>query len=576
MLAYFPAFRADFVWDDESITKNPLLENAAGLRSIWFHPALNDYEEHYWPLVYTTFWLERKLWGLHPLGYHAVNVILHAINAILLGLLLRRLSFPAPWLAAGFFALHPIHVESVAWAIERKDVLSGLFFLLAARLLVSSMGSAGSPVRRRLSYVIALLCFACAMLSKSVTVGFPLVVALWLWNENSPGLAGAKESPTPIRARSWIRLIPFLLIAVCFVAVDLHLVRQREAELEVGSYGPSLFEKAFIAARVPWFYIGKLLWPAQLLAVYPKWEINFDNPLLSLLFIFSVLALAAAMWQSRCRQAGIFPSAMFFYLVMLGPALGLLNFSFMRYSYVADRFAYLASIGPTTLLAGCLRGASGRIFRFKPWSATGIQAFVLAGMGCLTWRQSGFYRNIETLFAHSVAGNPGAWVAHYNLGNYLADHGNYGEAARHYYDAFTINADHLSIYVNLGNALLQQKKTDGALTCFQRALKINPHHAGAHNGMGMTLAKQDKLEDAAREFAEAVRIRPRFAEAHNNLGIVLTRMGKLDDAIGHFQTAVALKPDYEHASHNLREAVARRDRAIKTSSGTTAVSGESK
>ena len=250
LVSYLPAMLwGDLVWDDLTMIRNQAVREVSGLRQIWFAPGEIRGEGHYWPLVYSSFWLEHQLWGTAPAGYHVVNVLLHLANTLLLWRLLRSLAVPGAWLVAAVFAVHPVRVESVAWVIERKDVLSGLFYLAAATVWIR-VGGAPRPGRS----LAALALYAAGLLSKSVVVTLPVALLIWRWRKRGR-----------VTAADLLRLAPFFLVGAAISAADLVFNRSRG----VGGLGYSLVERALIAARAVWFYLGKNFWPMDLGIVYP-------------------------------------------------------------------------------------------------------------------------------------------------------------------------------------------------------------------------------------------------------------------------------------------------------------------
>ena len=313
-ICYYPALLGGFVWDDNNfILVQPAVQAWSGLRNIWFSPADIERELHYWPITYTTFWLEHKLWGFAPFGYHLVNVLLYMVNVLLLWALLRRLAVPGAWAVAAVFVVHPMHVESVAWVMGRKDLLSGLFYMAAALCWIRFMKDVGGgwsdsgdppapgkdlPSRsppwrypfdliapRPGLYLTALGMFAAAMLSKSVAVTLPVAFAICIWWENG------RVTWTDV-----LRIAPFFLVALFIAVADLSYYASRgQVELDYGFH-----ERALIAAQALWFYASKLAWPADLAVVYPLWDIDAGDPLAWSCLIAAV-AVAALLWYCRHR-----------------------------------------------------------------------------------------------------------------------------------------------------------------------------------------------------------------------------------------------------------------------------------
>ncbi|HSV13511.1 MAG TPA: hypothetical protein VLI90_04585, partial [Tepidisphaeraceae bacterium] len=342
LIAYIPIFRAGFVWDDDSyVEQNATLRTLDGLYEIWTNWHATP---QYYPLVHTSFWVEYHLWGAtSALGYHIDNVLLHALSAILIWRLLNRLNVPGALLAAAIFAVHPVHVESVGWITERKNVLSLVFYLLALRSYLRSTGS--EPVLR--DYAFSLLFFLLALLSKTVTATLPAAILLIFWWKRGR-----------IRVRAVTPLLPFFVLAAVCGSITGYLERT-----QVGARGPEWaaltpLHRVLIASRAVWFYAGKLLVPWRLTFIYPRWSIDPRDPL-QWLYLVALIAVIAGLWLRR-RRLGRGPLvAVLFFIGTLTPALGFVNVYPMRYSFVADHFQYHASIGLIALAAAC-------IARFKP------------------------------------------------------------------------------------------------------------------------------------------------------------------------------------------------------------------
>ena len=280
VVPYLPAMLwGGFVWDDNIYIKTDPVRDVSGLWQIWFSPDTLASEDHYLPLTYTTFWLEHKLWGFDPTGYHIVNVLLHLANTLLVWHLLRRLAVPGAWVVAAVFAVHPLHVESVAWVIERKDVLSGLFYLAA---VLAWMCFVEQP--RRGWYACSLVLYAAALLSKSIAVTLPaaLLIGHW-WKQRR------------VTETDLLRMVPFLIVGLAYVVGDLSFSRS----VNPVSLDYSLIERTLIAARALWFYAGKLLWPAGLAVIYPHWDIRATDPL-AWGYLIAAIALAVACGTFGC------------------------------------------------------------------------------------------------------------------------------------------------------------------------------------------------------------------------------------------------------------------------------------
>lgn len=557
LLAYIPAMRGGYIWDDNAhITDNVVLRTSDGLAKIWFDPKVLP---QYYPLVHTTFWAEYHLWQLHPFGYHLVNVVLHAFNAILLLLVLHSLRVPGAWLAAALFALHPVHVESVAWITERKNVLSGFFYLASALayfrfanvtgdLADTSASSDMHPLTSGKSrrpwgyYVLSLFLFLCALLSKTVTCSLPAAILLVLWWKRGR-----------ICRSDILTLLPYFVVGALFGLTTVWLEKYR-----VGAYGQewtlSFLDRCLVAGRALWFYAGKLVWPHELTFIYPRWHID-AGVMWQYIFPAAALAVIFTLWLLRQRLGKGPLVAVLFFAGTLVPALGFFDVYPMRFSFVADHFQYLASIG----LIGLAAAAVTAFFeRFGPWQKTsGFVACmaVLSVFGALVWRQSTIYLDAETLYRDTISKNPHAWLAHYNLGVLLVNSGRSDEVMTHFSEALRLKPDDADTHYNFGVALEKQGRLEEAMAHFSEAVRLRPDYADAHYSMAVILARQSKFEEAISHYSKALQVRPFYAEAHNNLGVALFSLGKLDKAIEHYRTALKLNPDFGKAHNNLGNAL---------------------
>jgi protein O-mannosyl-transferase len=487
---YMPAVRAGAIWDDGVVVANPLVADPAGLPRLWLQPAQNVQEPHYWPLVYTMFWLEYRLWGPNPVGYHTVNILLHAACVLLLWRLLARLDVPHAWLGAALFAVHPVHVESVAWMAERKDVLSGALYLGAAIAYLEF-----DRTRRSRSYLLALGLFTLAMLSKSIVVTLPVSLALVLWWKKKT-----------LGARDLWALAPFVLVGAGLTAFDLALFYDMS---ESSHLTLTWAQRVQLAGRALWYYTYKLAWPHPLVSLYPKWRLD-PSSVAGWLPLAALMAIAALLWWQR-RRLGRGPlAAATYYVVTLAPALGLVQHGFMAFAWVADRFQYLPSIGPLALLGAGL----GR-FRAGPT--------LLLVLGALTWRQSMLYADHVTLFRHNVAAYPEAWQARAQLSGGLAREGKHAEAVDQLAEVLRYDPDERhTIHLELASMQTNLGRYADARENIEAALELVPDYAEAHYEYGRWMEKHGQLDEAAERYRRALTLRPDFPQAEDALRALLT------------------------------------------------------
>jgi protein O-mannosyl-transferase len=540
VLAYIPAFRAGFIWDDDAyVTENLLLTGPDALRRIWFSA---HHQSQYFPLVYTTLWLERLLWGLNPVGYHIVNVVLHGINALLVWAVLRRLGLPAAWLVAAIWAVHPVNVETVAWITELKNTQSSLFYLLA--LLAWMKFTRPESGRAWRFYLLALSACALALFSKTTACTLPaaMLLALWLRKE-------------PIGRRRVVEIVPFLALGMAMALFSVwweaHLGNYRDKDVGTSFSG---LERLLIATRALWFYAGKLLWPADLAFSYARWEIDVRDPL-QYIWLIGCLAVAALLWVGRKVLGRAPAAAVVFFVAVLSPLLGFVPLYTFRYSLVADHYQYLASFGLIALAIGAGSTIARRLGRRGRMLGVLAAAAVLLLLSAATWKQARIYRDQETLWRDTLAKNPNGWMPRNNLGLVLAAERRFGEAITEYAAALRIKPNCADAHYNMGRALFSQGNIREAAAEFAAALEIKPDLAEAHNNLGLTLARLGRLTDAVAEHQAALRLNPDNARAHNNLGLALASQGKLAEATAEYQAALRIKPDYVSARNNLAAAL---------------------
>ena len=516
LVAYVPAMRGAYIWDDDAyVTANPTVRAPSGLRPIWGDPGANH---QYYPLVFTTYWFEYRLWGAVPTGYHVVNVQLHACNAILLWVLLRRLSLPGAFLAAAVFALHPIEVETVAWIAERKTLLATLFVLLTALAWFRSLDTG----RWRWS-ATALALFVAALLSKTAVAPLPIVLALLVW------LRGQR-----LRLPEAVVLCSML---ACALGLGLVTVWRERLEplVDVALPTLTLVERILLSARAIVFYVGKLLWPADLMPIYPQWSLAQDLSW-SLTCMAVVIAAVAVTWFGRHRWGRGPLVALLAFVLMLAPTLGLIPFNFMRFAYVADHFVYLPSI-PFIVLVVAAAVASARRWRPAASWTTVVAATLLAVLGTLSWQQGQIYASAETFWRSAIDRNPQAWVAHNSLGYVLLTRGRLNEALESFTKSRELKPEFAAPYSNTGVVYLSANRFDEAIHWFEAAAHIRPD-AGNHNSWAIALDKQGKFDEAIIHYQMAVDLDPRFGGAHFNLARVLWRQHRLAEAGTHLRAAL--------------------------------------
>jgi tetratricopeptide (TPR) repeat protein len=452
-----------------------------------------------------------------------------------------------------------VHVESVAWITERKNVLSGFFYLSSALayfrfanvtgdLADTSLSSDIDPLTSTNSsrswgfYAFSLFLFLCALLSKTVTCSLPAAILLVLWWKRAR-----------IFWRDILTLIPYFVVGALFGLTTVWLEKY-----QVGAYGEewalSFLDRCLVAGRALWFYAGKLLWPHKLSFIYPRWFIDV-GVWWQYLFPAAALAVISIVWVMR-RRIGKGPFvAVAFFAGTLVPALGFFDVYPMRFSFVADHFQYLASIGLIALAAAALTAFLGRFGPRHNTVGSVVCVAVLLVFGVLVWKQSTIYGDAETLYRDIISKNPNAWMAHYNLGVLLVNRGRTDEVMAHFSEALRLQPDDADAHYNLGVALEKQGRLEEAMAHFSAAGRLRPDYADAHYSVAAILARQNKFEEAISYYYKALRVNPNYAEAHNNLGVALFSLGELDKAIEHYRTALKLNPNFGKAHNNLGNAL---------------------
>jgi tetratricopeptide (TPR) repeat protein len=564
LAVYWPAGWNGFVdYDDaDYVTANPHVQSGLTWDTVvWAFTT--GHASNWHPLTWLSHALDCGLFGQRPGPHHRVSVALHVANTLLLFLLLWRMT-GARWrsfLAAAFFGLHPLHVESVAWISERKDVLSGLFFLLTLgaytiyveKLRARTQGQpesapqslrlgllVGSPLRScpLFYYVLSLICFTLGLMSKPMLVTVPFVLVLVdYW---------------PLRRVRRPALGPLVLEKAPFLALSLaSSVVTFLAQRKGGAVSTVLPLTARLANAVISYvrYMAKMLWPAKLGVLYthpghwPVFEV-----IAAACFLAVVTGAVVLLAQRRPSLA----AGWFWFLGMLVPVIGLVQVGIQS---MADRYMYLPMIGLLVLLLWNVPD----LLPPRAWRADALglaAALALAACAALTVRQEGYWHDSEALFGHAVTVTDKNYLAYNNLGFYLSRQGRTAEAMENYRRSLEINPNYDDALNNVGYALAGQKKYEEAIGYYQAALRIRPNHAEVHNNLGNAVSELGRIDEAIQHYMITLAQEPDHADAHNNLGVALAMKGQLDEAILHFRKAIRLKPDDPSGHSNLGNALA--------------------
>ncbi len=579
VLAYLPALRAGFVFDDWILLLNhPLIQAADGLRRIWATTEAPDY----YPITWTSWWLQWRLWGNDPFGYHAVNLALHAVNVVLLVRVLRRLEAPGAWWVGLLFAVHPVNVSAVAWISSHKTLLCMLFFLAS---VLAWLRFVGEGARRWRWYIASVGLFALSLLAKPGAVMWPVVMLGLVWWRRGQ-----------VTLRDFFQCLPFLVLSAAIAPVTVWFQAVRVLGGESAEVGGFLTRLA-LAGEAIWFYVWKALAPVGLCAIYPKWRIDTGNPLV---YVPGAAVVAVFAWCAWCgwrerkvrnevatagRDKNVAPTTTAvgdagrdrevaptrggktadggrgtgrptgevwravwvgfgYYVVMMFPVLGFFDQGFYRYTWVADHWQYLALPGLIALVVERASSLSAHGERRRPrWSPHHVLGTaVVVVLAALTWRQATLYHDDERLWRDTIAKNPSAWLAHYNLGIVLAQQGKFDEAIASYEQALRYKPDDVETLDNLGAALNAQGRLAEAVTRWRQAVRHRPADAAAHNNLGIAYARQGDLDRAQREFKLSLMINPNDFESHANLGSVYLSQGRFAEAAEQFHAALRINP----------------------------------
>jgi Flp pilus assembly protein TadD len=504
LVVYWPALSAGYVWDDHVyIENNPLLQDGGGLAKLWFSGEPIDY----WPITYSSFWLERRVWGLDPFASHVANVVLHSLAAMLLWRLLARLGLRWAWLAAWVFVVHPLNVDAVASMFQRKTILAGLFSFasLLAWLRFRDRSS-------RAWLVLALSLFALALLSKTSPVMLPVAIGLIVyWHTGRFTRADARQ------------VVAFAGVAVVLGGVAWWF---QVRSLHYDSFEPdTVVARLAAAGQALRFYFEKSVWPEGLSVIYPRRAIDQRAPGEYLATLGFVLVCLLTWWKrSTWGRGGVVAPLMF--AASLLPVLGFTDITYFNFSRVADRFAYLAL--PVVLASAC--HLLGRVMGAPTPIASVLAAAVVAGAGTVAFRHAFTYNDESRLWRNVVERYPEHWVGWGNLGAYLADRGRQDEAASHLRRALELAPDNPVVNYNLGIVETGAGRLASAEEHYRRALERGTELSAPRVNLARLLAARGELVAAEAELRHALALEPRARVVRFNLAVVLLERANLEEA----------------------------------------------
>ena len=545
---YWPVIHHDFLDfdDDQYVTANTLIQHGLAWDSLRWE-LLNPIGGNWHPVTMLSHAMDCQFYGLNPAGHHFTNLLLHAINTVLVFVLFRRLT-GGLWRSAAvaaLFAWHPLHVESVAWVAERKDVLSTCFGLMAllayvrfARDRTGALPSSAPEVRpfyRSTAYWLTGLCLALGLLSKPMLVTWPLLLLLLdYWPLG-------RFRPLQLK-RLLVEKIPFFAL-VAVMGLLTFLVQKAKGATHALAYEPlsMRFENAMISCCR---YLGKMIWPVDLSIFYPypkAWPLG--GVLLAALLLATISVLA---WTTRQRRPYFFVGWAWFVITLM-PVIGLVQVGAQA---MADRYTYIPSLGIFTgVVWGAFDWSCNARRRVIALSVAVVAVLILCGAA--TRRQLAYWQNSETLFRHALAVGPDNELARNNLGSCLASAGEWDAAIEQFRAALRLKPDCGEAFNNLGQMLFEKGDPEGAVVDYRKALELEPEFAMARYNLATALTRLGRSDEAIAELSETIRLQPDFFRAHNDLGILLSAGGQTNEAISQFQQALWLQPGSSDVHFNL-------------------------
>jgi protein O-mannosyl-transferase len=558
-LAYLPSINGGFVLDDDIlVTSNKVIQATDGLYRFWCSLEPSDY----WPVTNTTFWIEWRLWGMNPIGYHVTNLILHVVEALLIWIILRNLCVPGAFLATVIFTVHPVNVESVAWIAQRKNLMAMLLFLLSILWYLKFFKLASQPTFGRTIlaakpsdihhplptfssfflrpsslyfwYWLSFAVFVLAVLSKGSVVVMPVLILGIIWWLR------------PLTRQDLLRTAPFFLVAGALTVVNMWF-QLHAANVVIRNV--SYLERVLGAGCVVWFYIYKAIWPFGLAFIYPNWIIDAGNALWWLPLL-AVLAVTAVLWRYRTSWGRPILFAWGFFCVALAPVMGFADVGFMKYSLVADHYQHISIISVIALASAGWCEWRYLARKMAHW-ATAIAIVTVVAFIFLTHRQNELYRDAVTLYKDTLVKNPECWAAKNNLGVALFHAGQLQAARELYEQSVQLKPDYAPGYNNLGLALQDEGRLQEAINNYEQALSLKPDYAEAHNNLGLALYKTGRLSEAIGQYQEALRLDPDYADAHCNMAVALVQAGRFQEAIEQYRQALRISPNDPEYLYNL-------------------------
>ncbi len=548
LAVYWQVLDNDFVNydDDDYVTENIRVHKGVTFDSLTW-AFTSSHASNWHPLTWVSHMIDYQLYGLNPRGHHLTGLLFHVANTLLLLLVLIRMT-GALWqssFVAALFALHPLHVESVAWVAERKDVLSTFFMMLTVWAYILYVKK--HEVKR---YLLVVLFFMLGLMSKPMLVTLPFILLMldfWplgrlcLLHDTRNVVTGQQTNEKTDIFRLVLEKVPFFALAIGSSVVTFIVQEGAMKTLKTYSLQTRIIN-TFVAYTE---YIVDMIWPVKLVVLYP--HPGNSLPLWKGVVAGLALVLITILVIRKARKIPYLAVGWLWYVVTLIPVIGIVQ---VGPQAMANRYTYITLIGLFVIIAWGANDLLSKWLHRKIWLGT-LAAIILPVLIILTWKQVQYWENSFTLYKHTLKHTSNNYVIHNNLGIVLRKQGRAEEAINHYLQALRSNPDYELAHYNLGNAYADQGKTKKVIEAFKQAIRINPDYAEAHYNLGVTYAGSGKHKEAIAAFQQAIRIDPDYAHAHYNLGATYAGSGKYKEAIEAFKQGIRIDPDYALVHNNL-------------------------
>jgi Flp pilus assembly protein TadD len=544
---YSPAYHGDWLWDDDVLlTANPTVQSAtlSGLLKLWFNPDGLDY----FPLSYSLMWLQWQLFGATPTGYHITTIALHIASGLLLWALLEKMRIPGSWITALIFTIHPVCVESVAWIAETKNTLSLALFLTSCIFWVSQDETEAGPKRERL-YFASLAFFLLAMFAKTSVVAMPVLTLLYAWWKRGE-----------VTMQDAVRAAPMFLISLVLGMITIQYQHGRAIGVEELPVG-GIASRIAIAGMAILFYLATIVWPVNLLPIYPRWDV--DPPKAWQFLPWLVIGGAAWwLWQNR-REAwarhAIF--ALGFFLLMIAPVLGFIDISYMRLTWVADHFLYLPMIGPLALIVATVTTWLATREERERAVFTGLAGGLMAFLAFNAFLYAMAWSSEDYLWDHTLLSNHDAWQAHNRLGARKLGRGDVEGAHYHFRNSSRLRPDLGETKNNLAIVLMRKGRVDEAIQTYEEALKASPEIQKIRANLADAYLQAGRFAEARELYEQLLQLNPDNPLLLNKHGLTLFKLGEKEQAAAEFRRVLEIDPNFKEAAENLKVALGQTDPA---------------